>query len=99
VRKRLLQELEEANGETDRTWLAYRPLKAEFDHCDSLMREWADARQHGKLFRYDAWISGLDHRMNAGHAAHPFKVEWQQADGWRKRVVEELRNINEALEK
>ncbi len=98
-RNRLLHELQEANGETDRTWLAYRPLKAEFDHCDSLMREWAEARHHGKLFRRDVWMSGLERRRNAGHASHPFKVKWQQADGWRKRVVEELRNINEALEK
>lgn len=38
-------------------------------------------------------------RMKAGHVRHPFKVNAEEAAGWRKRVEHQLKGVNMAIER
>ena len=75
-----------------------RPYEMAWQRADDRMRSMAQQRRAGQVFGEVEWFAALEERREAGHAMHPYAKVFREWDGWRDRLIEEIRNIDEMLE-
>jgi len=96
-RQAALESLQLANAEVEAASAEHAPFGAAFEAIDRQVKEWAQLRHGGHVFSYDKWMSALDRRMAAGHAANPSKKRLAEAVRWRAAVMKELKEINQEI--
>jgi hypothetical protein len=98
ARDRLLKELGSMSEDWERADAMLRPYELAWQRADDRMRSMAQQRRAGTQFGEVEWFAALEERREAGHAMHPYAKVFREWDGWRDRLIEEIRNIDEMLE-
>lgn len=96
-RKRLENEVEQAEAEFARANNVQEPYRAAFNAAHERLVMLHDTRRSGRSISKPLMLGAYDARMIAGHEWHPFRSRANDLGQWLKRLREDLRAVNKEI--